>query len=350
MISSGARSIARLLRDHAPQLSLGNVQPHAALTRVSKRNVEWARRLGLVSDDLAAQRLAAIRCGSFAAHTYPTADEELVQLGADLISWLYLFDDLYGEGRPGDDVETLRERFSIFEATLRGGMLPEPPCPFHRALLDLRARVLACLNDGANDGSDDTWIDRFADAMAAYFHGCELEHPHRVAGVPPEPNEYRRVRSLSIGASPVFALIELQTGRLSREERESPQLRELCKTGALLCAWVNDIYSYPKERVEGEPMNLVATLAHHYSLVPDEALGAAVQVFRTDAAMFEALHDALEYRPVSATVRDYARGVRRWVRGNAAWTGLCGRYYPIDFVSTREQAIACIEGYRRGGG
>lgn len=318
MTSSGARNIARLVRDHAPQLLLGDVQPHPAVARVSTRNVAWARRFGLVSDDLAAQRLAAIRCGSFAAHTYPTADEELVQLGADLISWLYLFHDFYGEGRPDEEVAALTRRFVVFEGVLRTGVLPEDASPFHRALSDVRARVRSRSNDG--------WVERFADAMAAYFRGCELEHPHRLAGVPPEPREYRRVRSLSIGAYPAFALIELQTGLLTREERRSPQVMELCKTGALLCAWVNDIHSYPRERIEREPMNLVATLTHHYALSPDEALGAAIQVFRTDVAMLEALLDALQQQPVSAAVVEYARGVQRWVWGNSAWTGLSGRY------------------------
>src|SRR5690606_27051330 len=264
------------------------------------------------------RRLAAIRCGSFAAHVYPTADEDLVQLGADLIAWLFLFDDLYGEGRSDENPTTLGDRCRGFEGVLRTGELPRQANAFHRALLDLRERALA--------RADRSWPERFANAMAAYFHGCELELPHRLAGVPPDPLEYRRIRALSIGAYPVFALIELETGLLTRGEEDLPLVQEARLTAALLCAWVNDIYSYPKEQRDQEPLNLVATLAHHYALRPEEAVTAAVKVFRTDLAILEHQLESIQNEPVSPTVIEYVRGLERWVRGNSAWTGLCGRY------------------------
>lgn len=318
MSGSGATSIARTVRDLARQLLVGQVRPHPAVERISSNNVAWARRFELVTDDLAAHRLAAIRCGSFAAHVYPTADEELVQLGADLIAWLFLFDDLYGEGSSDESLTALKERLRGFEGVLRTRELPREPTAFHRALLNLRERALV--------RADESWLERFANAMAAYFHGCELELPHRLARVPPDPLEYRRIRTLSIGGYPVFALIELETGLLDREEDELPIVQEARSTAALLCAWVNDIYSYPKEQLEQEPLNLVATLAHHYALPPEEAVAAAVKVFRTDLAMLEHQLESLRNEPFSTAVIEYVRGLERWVRGNSAWTGLCGRY------------------------
>ena len=311
MTSFGARNISRLVRDHAPHGFVGDLHPDVTL--ISTRNAEWARRWGLVLDGATARREAAVRCGTFAAHTYPTADEELVQLGADLVSWLCLLDDLSGEGLPGE-ATTLRQHYADFEVILRSGRLPVEPPPFHRALLDLRHRALA--------RADRRWLERFADAMASYFRGCELEHCYRLAGVSPHPREHRELRSSSIGAQLVFALIELHTGLLTPLERASPQLMELRKTGALLCAWLNDISSYPKMCVAEEPLNLVAALARQHSLTPQEALAAAIQVFRTDAAMLEALLDALRYQAAPPAVLDFAQGVERWVRGNSAWTGL----------------------------
>ena len=311
MTSFGARNIARLVRDHAPPGPGGDVHPE--ITRVSARTAEWARRWELGSDG-AAQRLVATRCGSFAVHTYAAADEALVQLAADLVAWLCLFDALAGEGLPAQDTDVPRLRFTDFEATWREGELPGAPSPFHRALLDLRERALAC--------ADRHWLEGFADAMASYFRACELERLYRMAGIPPHPHEHRELRSSSTGALLVFALIELHTGLLTPAERASPQLRELCKTGALLCAWVNDISCYPKVCGEREPLNLVVALARQQSLGSQEALGAAIQAFRTDAAMLEALLDALRYQAVSRAVIDFAQGVERWVRGNSTWTGL----------------------------
>ena len=81
---------------------------HPAEHRITATTHEWATRFGLISGDLMSARHAAIRCGSFAAHTYPHASEALVGLGADLIAWLFIFDDCWGEGAPGDTQATMR--------------------------------------------------------------------------------------------------------------------------------------------------------------------------------------------------------------------------------------------------
>jgi hypothetical protein len=311
LLELAAREGARAMRSR-------EVRPNRAEARVAASNAAWARRFGLVSDDLSVARHAAIRCGSFAAHTYPSAPPAVVELGADLITWLFLFDDRYGEGLPQDDVASMRARFATYERTLRSGELPEDPSVFHRALLDLRARALTLANED--------WLDRFADSFQLYFEGCLLELPFRRAGRPPNVEQYRQLRAWSIGGFPVFDLIELASGVLTHEEAALPELKQLREATALLCAWVNDIYSFPKERSDKEPLNLVSVLEWHYGLDSNDALGAASEVFNTDLDVFEYVSDIIREKRPSPALVAYLDGLDDWVHGNCAWTGLSGRY------------------------
>jgi len=295
-----------------------SVKPHAAEARVTSANAAWAKCFGLVSDDLSVARHAAIRCASCAAHTYPSAPEAVVELGADLITWLFLFDDRFGEGAADDDVRALRVRFASYEHTLSSGVLPASATVFHRALVDIRNRALAL--------ADDEWLERFAHSLGLYFQGCLLELPFRRAGRSPDVEEYRRMRSRSIGTFPVFDLIELSSGLLTCEEAGLADLLRAREIAALLCAWVNDLYSFPKERAAREPMNLVSILELHYGLDSADALGAAAEVFNTDLAVFEHVADIIREKNPSARVRGYLDGLDDWVHGNSAWTGLSGRY------------------------
>jgi len=97
-------------------------------------------------------------------------------------------------------------------------------------------------------------------------------------------------------------------------------------SAALLCAWVNDVYSFQKERQDGDPLNLVSVLASEYGLSIAEAMGAAAEVFNTDLAMFE--EDMVTLESVGEDLRCYLEGLDDWVHGNLAWTGLSGRYKP----------------------
>jgi hypothetical protein len=306
------------------------VKPHPAEQRVGLANSVWARKHGLVADDVAAARHAAIRCASCAAHTYARAPDYVVELGADLITWLFLFDDCFGEGAPGDDVASMRRRFDGYENLLRSGELPGESSVFHGALRELRERFL--------ERGNDAWLARFTSSLHRYFEGCLLEFPYRRARTCPDVEEYRRLRAWSIGCLPVFDLIELGSGILSDEEAALPNLSRARETAALLCAWVNDVYSFPKEHADDEPMNLVSVLASQYDLSPGEALRTATHVFNTDWAVLDDLSETLREECPSLTLRAYLSGIEDWVHGNRAWTSLCGRYTPAVRAPSAEGA------------
>ncbi|MGE0792425.1 MAG: hypothetical protein AB7S26_42515 [Sandaracinaceae bacterium] len=307
-------AIKKLVRWAQVEMRGEEVTPNPCLALASAESLAWADAQGLAVGSLALRRLEAIRCGSCAAHTYPSAPPEVVTLGAKLITWLYLFDDAYGEGRDAADVRDLMATLASFENVVRGARMPARPTPFHRALLDLRTDCVAIAPSNA-------WIDRFGDSLARYFDGCVLESQFRTRGQAPTLTEYRRIRAWSIGTFPVFDLIELAT----RTDVElDPELDAIRERAALLCAWVNDVYSFRKEQKDGETLNLVALLAREYEIDVGAAFQVATEVFNTDLVVFEEDARALSERRRDAA--PYVAGLRDWVHGNYTWTALCRRY------------------------
>lgn len=296
------------------------IEPHACEARADAECVAWAVRFGLAEGAVAAARVARIRSGSCAAHTYADGSEARVLLGAKLITWLFLFDDAYGEGGRSRDLRGLMGTLASYETTWRSGRPPHDATPFHRALLDLRDEAIAL-------GADDGWLLRFGDSLARYFDGCQLEFTHRQAGTVPSVADYRRLRAWSIGTYPVFDLIDLDGApRLALEDAHHPALVRLRERAALLCAWVNDVYSYEKERDSADPLNLVAVLRTDYGLSETDAYLAAAEVFNADLETFEAEVDQLGSELRGPAVVAFVDGLRQWIHGNFTWTALCRRY------------------------
>jgi hypothetical protein len=314
----GSPALLHLARTQLQALPVRPVVRHPAEDELTRANQAWAIAHGLVVGGTASARHAAIRTGSFAAHTYPRAPRAVAQLGADLISWLFLFDDQVGERPDGASTDELRARLDTYDRALRAGTAPPGGTAFHRALIDIGAR-------GAALGGE-RWLARFADAMASYYEGCVQEVPYRAGGHTPTLDGYRDLRALTVGAYPVFTLIEPAASvSLDDAEATSPPFTALVRLAALLCAWVNDLYSFAKERDAQDRLNLVAVLETERGLPWSGAIDAAIAVFCADLSFFQT--ESLRLRAsASPAALAYLGGLEDWVHGNRAWTELCGRY------------------------
>jgi hypothetical protein len=312
-------SLSEKVHRRAGSLPGPPVASHPAEREITARDLAWARHIGIVGDERASRKHAAIRCGSFAAHTYARAPVEVAMLGANLITWLYLFDDRFGEGEQGESQAELRTCFAAFEQVARTGLLPRDPNAFHRALLELVERGEAL--GGA------AWRGRFADSLAFYMEGCAQELPFRRSGRVPDMDQYRRIKLGSVGAFPVFDLVELAHGDpRTREQADGEWIAEARRIAAWLCAWVNDLYSFPKEARDGDPLNVVAVLMHEHTLSVDAALDRVIELYGRDIARLHALFARARVHGVSAATDAVLQGIERWVHGNRVWTGSCGRY------------------------
>jgi hypothetical protein len=294
------------------------MHPHAPA--FGSQAIGWARSRSLVGAGGETSRAAAIRIGELAGLVFARERrDEVIRLGADLMLWLYLFDDRMGEApaelAPGEH----REILGTYERVVRKRALVDRPGPFHVALLELVRRAERL-------GATDDWLERFAGDVAAYLSGCAEETPYRRANVTPSVDDYRRLRARTIGTPQVFALIELgRSTVVPAEEMRRPDVVEARRMAALLTAWVNDIYSYPNELAAGDPLNLVIALAGN-RLRPDEALAEAVELYNAELADLERIVEGIRASDGSRALATYLDGLLDWVHGNCAWTELCGRY------------------------
>lgn len=309
-----------IARHAVESMRLAPVQRHRDVRKVSQRSVEWAARFSLARNDIELARVRSIRVGDLAAYTFSREPLAVVQLGADLVTWLFLFDDAVGEAPAHMSESEHRAVLLGYERVIELRQLPEAASCFHHALLDLVQRAIAL-------GASDDWLARFALDMHDYFSGCANESRYRREQKSPSVAAYRELRRCTVGTSPVFAIIELGiSGLVPAVEMQRPEVIEARAIAALLTAWVNDVYSFPKEAAASDPLNLVITLASEYRLDIPEALEQAVEVYNLDLAELERLIDQVRANPASDALNGYLQGLLDWVHGNRIWTRLCGRY------------------------
>jgi hypothetical protein len=153
------------------------VAPHPTAGIADSDCVAWAKRFRLAKERKALRKVAGIHCGSCAAHTYPHATDDVVRLGARLITWLFLFDDAYGEGPKASDARDLMEILTSYSTSLRSGLLPADATEFHIALADIRADALQL-------SASLDWVHRLAGSFDRYFGGCVMEYYARLSDHP----------------------------------------------------------------------------------------------------------------------------------------------------------------------
>ncbi|WP_189719395.1 terpene synthase family protein, partial [Streptomyces spectabilis] len=216
-------ALARLYREP--------VAAHASIKDIQHRTEQWARGFSLSTPE----EIDNTRSGWCAAYTHHYMALETCQIAADLICWLFLYDDCYGEGR---ECQTMMEVGERHVQLLRTGEISQSAEPFEQALLDLRERLEAL--------ADARFLNRFANSLAKFHSGWLFELPYRLAGKPPPMFCYQRMRPWSIGLHTLFDLIEIPQG--PPFEPACDAFEELRNSAALLCAYVNDMHSFAKER------------------------------------------------------------------------------------------------------
>jgi hypothetical protein len=292
--------------------------PHPDIDAIQRDTEAWRARFGFGT----AKDYADTQCAGWASYSYPDLPRPVVQIAADLIGWLFLYDDEYGERyEPGAAIDTARKHVAM----LRTGVATWKRDAYELALLDLRARILAC--------ADQRFVDRFAGSFAKSYAGWHGEIPYRRAGKSPSLEAYRRLRPWSVAQQTLFDIAELHTGSPA-DAVELHEVNLLRDQAALLCGYINDVHSYLKER--DDPINLVAVLRDERGRTPEAATEAAVEEFAFQRSLFDAqCAAALSRTSISDAMRAIVSGLTKFVPGCAEWYGKCGRYYELDDLSMK---------------
>ncbi|MFF8833154.1 selina-4(15),7(11)-diene synthase [Streptomyces sp. NPDC015131] len=285
---------------------------HPRYAEVDSRTALWAEAHRIGSDELR-RRLVRHEIGSFAARVMPYGREEVVQLMADFVLWLFGVDDgCCEEGdlgcRPGDLTETLHR-------LLRVAQNPEAPVlpgdPLAEGLRDLRARV----DRYATDGQAARWVGH----LREYFFSVVWEASYRSTGTVPSLTDYTLMRLYDGATTVVFPLLEMAHGyELQAGERDRRDVRAAEEMASFVITWDNDILSDHKERSgDGFFLNVLRVLEAD-GLGRREAMATAIAQRDRVLVAFSRLTDHLTATG-SPQLRQYMAGLRSFVRGSQDW-------------------------------
>lgn len=290
------------------------------VAEIRRGNEAWLRSTGICRDEAEFRHFQKIDCAAVAALTYADQTQEIVQLGTDLIAWLFLFDDRYGEGTGTADEASMVKVFEAMDRTIRERRAVDPDCRYHVSMVSLLDRLAAYV--------DQAWLDRFAHDIWRYmFLGCLGEYKLRNGHEPITLARYLEVRRNSISALPVLDLLDLRFGGIVGGNDISV-LREI--TAGLL-AWVNDIGSFRKESKAKDPMNLVSVIQKEFATTENLALKIAVEVHNAELARFDQVAAFMANSGlVTPDKKSYIAGLRTWQSGNYYWCLLTPRYTRLD--------------------
>jgi epi-isozizaene synthase len=291
---------------------------HPAPDVFDEATLAWVRRFRLAPSDRL-DRVERIICGTAARYGFYSASPELVQLAADTIVWLFLFDDAYPEGRFRFDEHGLRSATERYAHFLEAHPRLEPFSEFSAALSDLFTRMKRL--------APAHWCKRFIESFRYYAWGCGREAHFRQTGTVPTFAQYLELRRASFGFAPMADLFECVFGAvLTDEQRRSADVELLRQMGVDISACVNDLYSYEKERAAGDVCNMVRVLELSEGVSGEEACRRIGAFHNERLAQLLLLESQLGAKSAAPGVRALARAIREWSQGHHDWSIRCRRY------------------------
>ena len=280
---------------------------------------KWVKEHEIAFNEQDFQKYLMIDSTSLAAYSYYYAKDKVIRLGADLISWLFMFDDYYGEGRKVSGYDNLRRFFDTILETYLTGIEPKERTTHHPSLLNLKNRFSTFAND--------RWHHSFCNSLEGYFFGCLQEYEYRLYNSLPTLEEFRQYRVCSIGVYPVLDLIEFTLPNLLSDNFLSlERVKESRSLSCELCSIVNDIFSFKKEELERETNNIVKVIANEFTLSIDEAFDTAIELHDEGLQKLDRNIECIAAKSDKHEEVLYMHGLRHWVTGAYYWHMTSLRY------------------------
>lgn len=295
--------------------------------RAEAEQLAWPRSLGLIKSEAAAERHLRGGYADLASRFYPHATGADLDLGVDLMSWFFLFDDLF-DGPRGENPEEAKRLTDAVAAAL-DGPLPASAPPIAHGFADIWRRTC--------EGMTPAWCARSARHWRNYFDGYIDEAESRFCDTPADSAaQYLAMRRHTIGVQPTVDLAE-RAGRFEVPHRvfDSAVVSAMLQIAVDVNLMLNDIASLEKEEARGEQNNMVLILRRENGwsknrsishiqgevharleqfLLLESCLPKVSEIYRLDTGEREALE---RYR---------TDAVRPVIRGSYDWHRSSGRY------------------------
>lgn len=313
-------SMARGLTAVPPIYSPYRAAIHPRHEAVDRHTAGWAGKFAIGSPELRSH-LVDHNIGTFAARILPEGREEVVEILADFVIWLFGVDDGYCE--EGDLSRRPGELLGALSRLLRVAQNPEAPMLLDDALAcglrDLRARI----SEHGTAGQVARWVD----ALREYFLSVVWEAEHRSQGTVPDLNDYTLMRIYDGATSVVLPLLEMGHGyELQPHERDRTSVRAAAEMAYFVICWDNDLFSHHKEsRTGGYYLNAIRVLEHAHGISTEEAVERAIAQRDRVLCLFVRLCADLR-RTGSPQLRRYLASLEAFIRGAQDW-GISSRRY-----------------------
>ncbi len=300
----------------------------------------WAYEMGILVADEEEQQVVvwsdrkfdAMDIALMCAYGHPDADQPMLNLVTDWYVWAFFTDDRFVEVyKRSQDMASAKEhiaRLLTFMPVHKLEFPLEPIDPVERGLADLWSRT-------APNASVD-WLLRFCEsttnALEAPLWEIANINQNRIAN----PIEYIEMRR-QVGAAPWSAdLIEHAVGaEIPAAIAHTRPMRVLKDTFADTSHLQNDIFSYQREKQEGENTNCVMVIESFLNCDPQKAANLTNDLLTSRLQQFE--NTALTEVPLlceeyglspeeRVKLLLYTKGLREWYAGSYEWHMTSSRY------------------------
>lgn len=283
----------------------------------------WVINYGLFETETDRSPYDKVDLGRLCAYAYPYANRDRLALITELMWWIFREDDIYDDPHATKEhPDRLAGRFERYLEILRRREAPRNANPAERSFGDVVER----LDDLTSTG----WMTRFTETMRRFWiEGCVNETLYRSSGIVPDPGSYMAMRVQSVGAYPFCDLIEVAYEfELSRKVRENSIFRRMCWLAVRAIAYVNDIFSYEKERRVGDVSNYLHVKRYYDHIDVLDAVDVTIRAHNIEIQQFCQLEELMPDfgEEENLKVAFYIAAVKTWLAGALEWQRVSGRY------------------------
>jgi 5-epi-alpha-selinene synthase len=283
----------------------------------------WVASHGMLRDPTTAARFRGVGVGLLAAMAYPDASPKLLELIAQVMAWIFIQDDVY-DTAPAKDQRPARleSQFERYLTVLRTGVVTPGAEPAVQALADLARRL--------SELGSPTWYLHFVETMRRFWmDGVVVETYYRGREISPDPASYMAMRVQTVGVYVCLDLLELTLDdELTPEVRDDPILRRITWLTSRIIAYVNDVFSYDKERRVGDVNNYLHVMQRCEPMSLHAVVDHTIRVHDRELEQLGKLDGTVrDHGPRMRTlVERYVDGCRAWMAGSLDWQRISSRY------------------------
>jgi 5-epi-alpha-selinene synthase len=285
--------------------------------------VEWASAHGMLPDgDL--YGIEAARLGHLAGYAHPRAGAEAVRIAVAWLDWLMVYDDALFD-KQVNVTKLDNDRITAIHRDLLGILDGEPVAddagPLHRGMRDLYRAM--------RDLAPNWDMTEFRTEFRKYFQSNLWEATNIWRTTPPHLSVYTTMRRHTGCLFAMYQLSSMLNGiTLPATTADHVAVRQLEIMANNYTCWLNDVYSFERERRDGQVNNLVAVLAAEHATTYQRAAELAVEMCRIEMDSYLELKQRLPRLglDVDESLADYLGVLESWMRALSDWHRMTARY------------------------